>query len=131
MMIESAAVSEEPEYGDPTTATPIQPRYSVVPEWLRSQSSLWTWVGVLLVAASFGLIAYTWVKVSGETLVYRQLPYFVSGGFTALVLAIAGVLLVNLSARQADAAKRERQNERLIVLLEELKRTLSGSRYGE
>lgn len=124
-MIDSVPASDEAEYVDRTTAVPVPPRTILLPRWLRPQPALWSWMGAVLVAASFGLIAYTWIKVSGETMVYRQLPYFVSGGFTALVLAIAGVLLVNLSARQADAHKRERQNERLIALLEDLAQALS------
>lgn len=125
LMTESDTSPDAPIYGDPTTTLPVLPRTVVVPEWIRPQSVLWVWVGILMVAASFGLIAYTWVKVSGESLVYKQLPYFVSGGLTAVLLAIGGLLLVNVSTRQADAFKRERQSERMIVLLEALERTLA------
>ncbi|HVF21242.1 MAG TPA: hypothetical protein VNA14_13515 [Mycobacteriales bacterium] len=87
---------------------------------LRPDSPIPIYVGVALCVLGFGLLAYTWGRVADQVQVYQQLPYVVSGGFTGLALVLIGVTVVNIAAKRADAADRERQHDQLTAALREL-----------
>ena len=95
---------------------------------LRPVSPVPTYVGVGLCVLGFVLLAISWGKVAGETEVWRQLPYLVSGGFTGLGLLLVGVTVVNIAAKRADAADRERQAAQLADALRELRAGLEQGR---
>ena len=82
------------------------------------------WIGVVIAAAGFVLIAIAWGQMAAETQVYLQLPYLVSAGLTGLGLIMVGVTVVNVAARQRDAHERERQMDRLASILEQVEASL-------
>ena len=50
-----------------------------------------------------------------------QLPYIVSGGFTALALILVGLMVINIATKRQDAAERSRQLTELRELLAEMR----------
>ena len=88
---------------------------------LRTAYAVWVWAGVVLCAAGFGLLVYTWGRVAGLLNVALQLPYVVSGGFTAIGLILVGLALVNIASKRQDAAERSRQLSELRELLSEMR----------
>ena len=84
----------------------------------------WIWAGVVLCAAGFVLIVYTWGRVAGLLNVGLQLPYIVSGGFTALGLILVGLTMVNVATKRQDAVERTRQLTELRELLAEMRSAL-------
>lgn len=124
---------------DPTTVVPVtgteHDTYggngevaAARPRLLRPGSPLPTYAGLALCVLGFVLLAYSWGKVAGEVEVWRQMPYLVSGGFTGLGLVLVGVTLVNIAAKRADAAARERQDDQLAEALRELRQALEDVR---
>ena len=83
-----------------------------------------TWIGLVIAASGFAVIAFSWGKVAGLLDVSLQLPYVVSGGLTGLALVMVGMTAVNVAARRQDAAERAREVERLQSVLRELRETL-------
>jgi len=83
-----------------------------------------TWIGLVIAAAGFAVIAFAWGKVAGLLDVSLQLPYVVSGGLTGLALVMVGMTAVNVAARRQDATERARQIENLQAVLRELRETL-------
>ena len=98
--------------------------------FLRPDSVAPTWIGIAAVGLGFALIAYTWAKVAGLTSVALQLPYFVSGGLTALGLILVGITVINIAAKRRDAAERDRQTEQLAATMAELRAALGGNESG-
>ena len=92
---------------------------------LRPGSPIPVYIGIALCMLGFGLLAYTWMQVADEVQVYQQIPYLVSGGFTGLGLVLVGVTVVNVAAKRADAADRERQHGQLTAALRELHSALA------
>jgi len=84
------------------------------------------WVGLLLAAAGFGLIAFTWGKTAALLDVALQLPYVVSGGLSGIGLVLIGLLVVNLSVKRKEARTRERQLDQLREALESLRAAVEG-----
>lgn len=80
-----------------------------------------TWLGVVLVAAGFGAIFYTWGKVAGVLNVALQLPYVVSGGIVGLALVIVGVTVVDVAVRRQDSYDRQQQLAQMTRTLAELR----------
>ena len=91
---------------------------------LRPGSPLPVYIGVALCVAGFAMLAFTWGRVADEVQVYRQIPYLVSGGFTGLALVLVGVTVVNVAAKRADAADRQRQHDQLTGALRDLRATI-------
>lgn len=89
--------------------------------WLAPTSPIPIVVGVVIMLAGFGLIAFSWSQIAGLLNVALQFPYLVSGGLTGLGLVIVGALIVNVSAKRQDAAERARQLEQLSTVLSELR----------
>lgn len=92
--------------------------------WLAPSSYVPTYVGLLVAAVGFGLLALTWARVAGKDNVAFQMPYVVSGGLTGLGLIMGGLILVNIAAKRQDAAERSRQMEQLRESLDDLRATL-------
>lgn len=99
-----------------------------VPTWLRGESPVVTYVGIGVAMVGFVLILVAWGQVAGETQVYLQVPYLVSAGLTGVGLVMVGLTIVNVSAKQRDAAARERQIDQLVSILDELKSALGEDR---
>jgi len=92
---------------------------------LSPTSPVGTILGVVLIAAGFGLIAIAWSEIAAQTDVAFQLPYLVSAGITGLALVIIGVLIINLSVKRQDAAERRQQMSQLADLLADVKQSLN------
>jgi hypothetical protein len=84
------------------------------------------WLGILLIAAAFGIVAYSWGQVADTINVGLQVPYLVSGGITALGLLVVGATLINAAVKRQDATARERQIQELRGVLEDIRSTISG-----
>ena len=95
-----------------------------LPAWVRSESPAVTFIGVGVAVVGFVLILIAWGQVAGETQVYLQVPYLVSAGLTGLALVMVGLTIVNVAAKQRDAADRDRQMDQLVSILGELKAAL-------
>lgn len=80
-----------------------------------------TWIGVVLVAAGFAAIFYTWGKVAGLLNVAQQLPYLVSGGLAGLALIIIGVTVIDVAVRRQDSYERRQQLSQMTRTLAELR----------
>ena len=88
--------------------------------WFSLGSPIWIWAGLATCAAGFIFLTIAWGQVAGETEVYRQVPYVVSGGFFGLGLVLVGLAVINVVTRARDALERDRQTELLTRLLESL-----------
>lgn len=66
------------------------------------------WFGLVVVAAGFVAIFYSWGKVAGLVNVAQQIPYVVSGGLAGLGLIIVGVTIVDVAVRRQDSQDRRR-----------------------
>ena len=89
-------------------------------------AGLGVWVGLVVAAAGFGLIALTWGKTASLVDVAAQVPYLVSGGLTGVGLILVGILLVSLAVKRRDARERERQQQELREALERLRASIEG-----
>jgi hypothetical protein len=96
-----------------------------VPTWLAGDSPALIWIGIAIAAAGFILIGVAWSQVAGETQVYLQLPYLVSGGLVGLGLIMVGVTVINVTAKRRDATERERQMDQLVSILDEVRGALA------
>ncbi len=100
--------------GDVDLPSPIGSTWN---RWFGPQSTTLTYLGVISIAAGFALIAFTWGKVAGLLAIGLQLPYFASGGLTAVGLVVLGATLISVSATRRDAHKRETRLEELSQVL--------------
>jgi len=96
-----------------------------LPAWVDLTNPAAVWIGMVVSGLGFVLLGVAWAQVAGETQVYLQLPYLVSGGLTGLGFIMVGVTLVNVAAKRRDEAARERQTDRLVAILEEVEATLA------
>ncbi|MDT7572852.1 MAG: hypothetical protein QOE05_3026 [Actinomycetota bacterium] len=101
-----------------------QPAARRRPSWLSAGSPVPTLIGLVVVVGGFGLLGIAWGRIARETNVALQLPYLVSAGLTGLGLIMAGLVVVNISAKRQDAAERARQMDQLTLVLRELKASL-------
>jgi len=92
--------------------------------FLRPDSPVPVYIGIVLVLAGFAVIGLTWGKVAGLLLVPLQLPYLVSGGLTGLGLIMVGITVISIGAKRRDAAERGRQLEQLAAIMNELRSAL-------
>ena len=106
---------------DDVAATSRRDRLDARLAFLRADSPAPTWIGVGLIGLAFVVIAYTWGKVAELTSVPLQLPYFISGGITAIALVLVGITVINLAAKRRDAIERDRQIEQLTSAMAELR----------
>ncbi len=96
-----------------------------IPTWLRPESPVPTFVGIGVSLLGFVLILVAWGQVAGESQVFLQIPYVLSGGLTGIALVMSGLTIVNVAAKRQDAAARDRQNAQLMSLLSELESAVS------
>lgn len=106
----------------PTQQRPVSAR---LPAALHAGSPAWLWLGALVTAAGFALLALGWGKVAGETQVYLQMPYLISAATAAIGVILVGLTVMNIGSRQQDAAARDRQIEQLLAAIEELQEALA------
>lgn len=90
--------------------------------WLNPITGVW--IGLVLVAAGFIAIFYSWGKVAGVINVAQQMPYLVSGGITGLALVIVGVTVVDVGVRRQDSQERRHQLLQITRTLDELREVL-------
>lgn len=76
------------------------------------------YAGIFLLAAGFGLLAFTWSRVAGTAIVALQLPFVASGATTGLGLLTLGVLAIYLGVKRRDAWQRDRRLEQLAAAFE-------------
>ena len=117
----STAVKDEPVTSRQVAAGPQ------LPAWLRAGSSAWIWIGVVVAAVGFVMLAYAWGRVAGETELYLQMPYVVSAALAGLGVIMVGLTVVNIASRQQDAAARDRQVEEMLAAIDELREALAAS----
>jgi hypothetical protein len=98
--------------------------------FLRADSPVPVYVGILLVLGGFAIIGVTWGKVAGLLQVPLQLPYLVSGGLTGLGLIMVGITVISVAAKRRDAAERSRQLDQLAEIMRELHVALRGEDEG-
>lgn len=119
--------SSKPATPEPSLDTPVPVAQSrrlsilIAPNWL-------IWIGTAAVVAGFGLLAYTWDRVSTLTIVAAQIPYLVSSGLTGLGLIVVGAALVIVWSRRADDTERRRQTDELVDALGEIRAGLERDR---
>jgi len=92
-----------------------------------ARASFGVWFGLVLAAAGFGVIAFTWSKVAALTDVAQQMPYIVSGGLAGLGLILVGLMVVNLTVKRREAADRSRQLEEVRDALIGLRASIEGA----
>jgi hypothetical protein len=127
VVIDEAAPDATP--AEPGAAAPRRRRaHTRMPSVLRFGARSWTWIGVLLAAAGFVLMAVAWGQVAGETQVYLQLPYLVSAGVVGLGVIMLGLTVLNVAAGQQDAAAREREIEQLLAAIDDLQQAMAKPR---
>lgn len=90
-----------------------------LPSTVRAGATGLVYAGVAIATVGFAVIALSWGQVAGETEVFRQIPYVISGATTGLALVLVGLTLVNVTTKQREAIRRERQLDRLAELLGE------------
>ncbi|HJP65383.1 MAG TPA: hypothetical protein VKA30_03665 [Actinomycetota bacterium] len=131
VQLDVTAVAEEEAASPPASATSAAATSAVARPRRRARSRLagsgvGVWLGLLVTAAGFGLLAITWGKTASLVDVAAQVPYMVSGAFTGLGLILVGVLLVNLAVKRRDARDRDRQQEELREAIERLRAAVEG-----
>lgn len=86
-----------------------------------------TYGGVIGVVAGFALLFYCWSRVAAQADVWRQMPYLISAGLPALGLIMVGLVVINISAKRQDGARRAQQMAALTEALTELRSRLDRS----
>ena len=114
----AAAKAEEADVAPPP-ATASRRRAGRLQRFARVGAGVWA--GLIIVAAGFGLIAYTWGEVAALLNVALQLPYVVSGGLTGLGLILFGLLVTNLAVKRREALERSRQLDEIREALVRLR----------
>jgi hypothetical protein len=119
---ETPSAEESPaatEPGAPAVPTKARRGAGRILRFLRVGAGVW--VGLFLVAAGFGLIAYTWGEIAGLLDVSLQLPYLASGGLTGIGLILLGLLVTNLAVKRREALERSRQLDEIREALVRLR----------
>ncbi len=96
--------------------------------WLRrlSHTGFGVWSGLVIVAAGFGLLAYTWSQTAALVNVALQVPFLVSGGLIGLGLILVGLVVISLAVRRREALERRRQLEEVSEALIRLRTSIEG-----
>ena len=115
--------AEEVVDGRGRAVTPLRRGPRLTRSWLGSAG---VWLGLLMAAAGFGLIAFTWGKTAGLVNVAEQVPYLVSGGLVGLGLIMTGLLFISLSVRRREALDRARQLEQVREAVAQLRAAVEG-----
>jgi hypothetical protein len=131
---EAVVDTEEPS-DDPTEITllsvaPVPRRRLRAPAWLRGGTSSWIWIGLVVAAAGFVLLAIAWGQVAGETEVYLQVPYLVSAAFVGVGVILVGLTALVVATKEQDAAAHRREVDQLLAAIDELRQSLEDTRRG-
>ena len=110
----------------PSRGSRVTARFAKPIAQLRGVPHIGTYAGIGLVALGAVLLVIAWGRVAGKAEVALQVPYVVSAGFIGLGLIAAGLTVVNINAKLADARERSRQISELRDLLSELHRAVAG-----
>lgn len=130
IQIEAMEAESPPAAPEPAKAEPKARRRSGGRRRLRLVGA-GVWIGLLVTAGGFGLIAFTWGKTAGLVNVAEQIPYLVSGGLSGLGLILLGLLVVNLSVKRREALDRARQLEDVRDALVQLREAIEGEPESE
>ena len=87
---------------------------------LLGQAPVLVWLGLILVAAGFTILGFSWSRVAGTLDVGRQMPYVISGGLTAIGLILVGLTLVHIGTARRGEAEHAKRMDRLRATFEEL-----------
>ena len=109
---------------EPTTKSPRRKRFLRLRQFWRVGAGVW--LGLLLTAGGFGLLAYTWSQTAALVDVALQVPFLVSGGLVGLGLILVGLLVINLAAKKRDALDRQRQLDEVREALVRLRAAIEG-----
>jgi hypothetical protein len=90
----------------------------------RADAPFSVYLGLVLVAAGFVLLAVTWGDVAGYLDVGDQVPYLVSGGCAGLGLIVVGVAALAIAVMRSEAARRQRSTDQLLSVVQELRAEL-------
>jgi hypothetical protein len=120
---------DPPPSSEQVVAASRRKRFALFKQFWRVGAGVWA--GLLLVAAGFGMIAYTWGEVAGLLDVALQMPFLVSGGLTALGLILLGILVVNISVKRKEALERHRQLDEVREALVRLRAAIEGDSEDE
>ncbi len=131
MMAEPATASRDPDSVDPfevmapegtsdDVAVPASSGATDRFPFLRPDSPVPTFAGLVVAGIGFVVILIAWGQVAGETSVALQLPYIVSGGVVGLALVMVGLVAVTVQYKRHDAAILQRQIEELTAVVMQL-----------
>ena len=121
---ETVSAVDPPPSTEGAASVPRRKRFARLRQFVRVGAGVW--VGLILVAAGFGLIAYTWGETAALLDVALQIPYLVSGGLTAIGLILVGLLVVNVAVKRREALERQRQLEEVREALVRLRVAIEG-----
>ncbi len=101
------------------------------PRWkaLLLTPSNGVWAGLVVVAAGFSAIFYSWGGVAGTLAVDEQMSPLISAGFIGLALIVLGVAAVDIAVRRQDRPERMQQVaqvERSVAELRDLRAGRTG-----
>lgn len=84
------------------------------------------WIGLALIAAGGGAIAFGWSGMARVNCADCQLPYLLSGGAAGLALVIVGASLFVIAQLRSDRTRQEAQFAELIDALTRTPRPAAG-----
>ncbi len=101
------------------------------PRWkaLLLTPSNGVWTGLVVVAAGFSAIFYSWGGVAGTLAVDEQMSPLISAGFIGLALIVLGLAAVDIAVRRQDRPERMQQVAQVERSVAEL-RDLRAGRIG-
>jgi hypothetical protein len=89
--------------------------------WMRRRNwpailvQLTRWLGIVLVAAGFGVVGLGWDAMARVSCVDCQLPYLLSAGATGIGLVVLGVGLLVIAQLRAERLRLADHLERLLA----------------
>src|SRR5687768_12823458 len=108
----SAAAATPPAAAvSPAAAAPARSRLAALTGWTRGSAIPFVWIGVVVAAGGFVLIAVAWGQIAATLNVGLQMPWLVSAGFTGLGVILVGLTIVIAAVHHQVAIERHRQLE--------------------
>jgi hypothetical protein len=83
--------------------------------WPAILIQLTRWLGIVFVAAGFGVVGLGWDGMARVTCVDCQLPYLLSAGATGIGLVVLGVGLLVIAQLRAERLRLTDHLERLLA----------------
>lgn len=122
IQISGEGVMSETSLGDESTGDEARSSRRRLDALLAGNAPIWA--GVVLLGTAFTVIGLAWREVALLSDVWQQVPYLLSGGFTGVILALAGLTAISASVRHRDAAEQSRQLDELREILTDLRRSV-------